>query len=440
VLIVDLPPGTGDVQLTLCQRTQVTGAIVVSTPQDVALLDARKAIDMFNMLKTPILGLIENMSTYICPNCGHEAHIFGHGGVRAEAERIGVPLLGEMPSASTCASPATRARPSRRARAGGRGLCGARRAAGRGRDGLTTGNHGTRRREAVHGESPGGDSAVNGPFRTVAVGCQARQPLEPVLIRDFVGNSAPSREAHLHVASCSYANFSMRIRHFVSIAIFPERDVLDPLSRLFASLFLLITMKSHAIPVHTVNGTTERKTPNPPRAGFIQAPRFIERRDPARERADIPPGGARSRTPSNGTRAADRAVAAARSAVFVPDDSKGTAGQWFGGSEASSTRRWTVRGGCRSRPTSAASSNPATRTGPKANPRIRHRLRRPPPQIPRMLHDGGGGRGRPPRSRPAARLDGARCSSGCSTANRSRPPSTTPAGSSCPRSCAPRSI
>jgi ATP-binding protein involved in chromosome partitioning len=97
VLIVDLPPGTGDVQLTLCQRSQVTGAIVVSTPQDVALLDARKAIGMFQMLKTPILGLIENMSAYICPNCGHEAHIFGHGGVRAEAERIGVPFLGEIP-------------------------------------------------------------------------------------------------------------------------------------------------------------------------------------------------------------------------------------------------------------------------------------------------------------------------------------------------------
>ncbi len=97
VLIVDLPPGTGDVQLTLCQRTQVTGALVVSTPQDVALLDARKAIDMFRTLNTPILGLIENMSTYVCPNCGHEAHLFGHGGVRAEAERLGVPFLGELP-------------------------------------------------------------------------------------------------------------------------------------------------------------------------------------------------------------------------------------------------------------------------------------------------------------------------------------------------------
>ncbi|WP_420023494.1 Mrp/NBP35 family ATP-binding protein [Cereibacter azotoformans] len=97
VLIVDLPPGTGDVQLTLCQRTQLTGAIVVSTPQDVALLDARKALDMFRKLKTPVLGLIENMSTYVCPNCGHEAHIFGHGGVADEARRLEVPFLGELP-------------------------------------------------------------------------------------------------------------------------------------------------------------------------------------------------------------------------------------------------------------------------------------------------------------------------------------------------------
>ncbi|TCO69202.1 Mrp/NBP35 family ATP-binding protein [Rhodovulum euryhalinum] len=99
VLVVDLPPGTGDVQLTLCQRTQLTGAVVVSTPQDVALLDARKAIDMFAKLKTPVLGLIENMSTYVCPKCGHEAHIFGHGGVAAEAEKMGVPLLGALPLA-----------------------------------------------------------------------------------------------------------------------------------------------------------------------------------------------------------------------------------------------------------------------------------------------------------------------------------------------------
>lgn len=96
-LIIDLPPGTGDVQLTLCQKTHLTGAVIVSTPQDVALIDARKAIDMFNTLKTPVLGLIENMSTYICPNCGHEAHLFGHGGVAKEAEALGVPFLGALP-------------------------------------------------------------------------------------------------------------------------------------------------------------------------------------------------------------------------------------------------------------------------------------------------------------------------------------------------------
>ena len=97
VLVIDLPPGTGDVQLTLAQRTHLTGAIVVSTPQDVALLDARKALDMFSKLKVPVLGLIENMSTYICPNCGHEAHIFGHGGVAAEAVKLDLPFLGELP-------------------------------------------------------------------------------------------------------------------------------------------------------------------------------------------------------------------------------------------------------------------------------------------------------------------------------------------------------
>lgn len=97
ILLVDMPPGTGDVQLTLCQKTELTGAIVVSTPQDVALLDARKALDMFKSLGTPVLGLIENMSTYVCPECGHEAHLFGHGGVAAEAEAIGVPFLGALP-------------------------------------------------------------------------------------------------------------------------------------------------------------------------------------------------------------------------------------------------------------------------------------------------------------------------------------------------------
>ncbi|MDO5632241.1 MAG: Mrp/NBP35 family ATP-binding protein [Paracoccus sp. (in: a-proteobacteria)] len=97
VLLIDLPPGTGDVQLSLCQKAPVTGAIIVSTPQDVALIDARRAIDMFDKLKTPVLGLIENMSVYVCPNCGHQAHLFGHGGVRAEADKLGLPFLGEIP-------------------------------------------------------------------------------------------------------------------------------------------------------------------------------------------------------------------------------------------------------------------------------------------------------------------------------------------------------
>jgi ATP-binding protein involved in chromosome partitioning len=97
VLLVDLPPGTGDVQMTLSQKAHVDGAIIVSTPQDVALMDARKGIDMFNQLKVPILGMIENMSTHICSQCGHEEHVFGHGGVAAEAAKLGVPLLAEVP-------------------------------------------------------------------------------------------------------------------------------------------------------------------------------------------------------------------------------------------------------------------------------------------------------------------------------------------------------
>jgi ATP-binding protein involved in chromosome partitioning len=97
VLIVDLPPGTGDVNMTLAQKSQVDGAIIVSTPQDVALMDARKGIDMFNQLGTPIIGMIENMSTHICSACGHEEHVFGHGGVKSEAEKLGVPLLAEIP-------------------------------------------------------------------------------------------------------------------------------------------------------------------------------------------------------------------------------------------------------------------------------------------------------------------------------------------------------
>ena len=97
VLIIDLPPGTGDVQLTLSQKTAITGAVVVSTPQDIALLDARKALDMFRKTGTNVLGIIENMSTHVCSECGHEEHIFGHGGAASEAAKLNVPLLGEVP-------------------------------------------------------------------------------------------------------------------------------------------------------------------------------------------------------------------------------------------------------------------------------------------------------------------------------------------------------
>lgn len=99
VLIVDMPPGTGDIQLTLCTHFDVTGAIVVSTPQDMALIDAKKALSAFSELKTEVIGLIENMSVYVCENCGHEAHLFGHGGVAREARRLGLPLLAELPLA-----------------------------------------------------------------------------------------------------------------------------------------------------------------------------------------------------------------------------------------------------------------------------------------------------------------------------------------------------
>ena len=97
VLLVDLPPGTGDVQLTLAQKAEVTGAIVVSTPQDIALLDARKALNMFEKTETPVLGLVENMSTHICSKCGHEEHVFGHGGAKREAQSLGLPFLGAVP-------------------------------------------------------------------------------------------------------------------------------------------------------------------------------------------------------------------------------------------------------------------------------------------------------------------------------------------------------
>jgi ATP-binding protein involved in chromosome partitioning len=97
VMVIDLPPGTGDIQLTLAQRLKLTGAVVVSTPQDIALLDARRGVSMFQQVRVPVLGIVENMSFFCCPNCGTRTEIFGHGGARAEAARIGVPFLGEVP-------------------------------------------------------------------------------------------------------------------------------------------------------------------------------------------------------------------------------------------------------------------------------------------------------------------------------------------------------
>jgi ATP-binding protein involved in chromosome partitioning len=97
IMVVDMPPGTGDAQLTMAQRVPLAGAVIVSTPQDIALLDARKGLNMFRKVDVPVLGIIENMSTFVCPNCGHQTDIFGHGGARTEAERLGCDFLGEIP-------------------------------------------------------------------------------------------------------------------------------------------------------------------------------------------------------------------------------------------------------------------------------------------------------------------------------------------------------
>jgi ATP-binding protein involved in chromosome partitioning len=97
VLVIDMPPGTGDTQLTLAQKANLAGAVIVSTPQDIALLDARRGIKMFAQVKVPVLGIVENMSYFACPHCGERSDIFGHGGARAEAARTGAPFLGEVP-------------------------------------------------------------------------------------------------------------------------------------------------------------------------------------------------------------------------------------------------------------------------------------------------------------------------------------------------------
>jgi ATP-binding protein involved in chromosome partitioning len=97
VLVIDMPPGTGDIQLSLAQKANITGAVIVSTPQDIALIDARRGVKMFEQVKVPVLGIVENMSYFACPHCGEHTNIFGHGGARAEALRIGAPFLGEIP-------------------------------------------------------------------------------------------------------------------------------------------------------------------------------------------------------------------------------------------------------------------------------------------------------------------------------------------------------
>jgi ATP-binding protein involved in chromosome partitioning len=96
-LIVDMPPGTGDIQLTLSQRVPLTGAVIVTTPQDIALLDARKGITMFQKVNVPILGIVENMAVHVCPQCGHAEHIFGAEGGKRMAAELGVPYLGALP-------------------------------------------------------------------------------------------------------------------------------------------------------------------------------------------------------------------------------------------------------------------------------------------------------------------------------------------------------
>ena len=97
VMVVDMPPGTGDAQLTIAQQVPLKGAVIVSTPQDLALIDARRGVSMFKRVNVPVLGIVENMSYFLCPSCGTRADIFGHGGARREAERLGVPFLGEVP-------------------------------------------------------------------------------------------------------------------------------------------------------------------------------------------------------------------------------------------------------------------------------------------------------------------------------------------------------
>jgi ATP-binding protein involved in chromosome partitioning len=111
LLLVDLPPGTGDVQLSLIQRSRPAGAVIVSTPQDLSLIDARRAVDLFNKTSVPILGIIENMATYVCPHCGEASHPFGTGGAEQAAEEMGVPFLGRLPLSLTIREASDAGRP-----------------------------------------------------------------------------------------------------------------------------------------------------------------------------------------------------------------------------------------------------------------------------------------------------------------------------------------
>ena len=147
VLIVDMPPGTGDAQLTLAQQVPLSGAVIVSTPQDLALLDARRGVAMFEKVNVPVLGIVENMASYCCPNCGHVAPIFGHGGARAEAEKTGVPFLGEIPLDMEIRTTSDDGTPDRRGQSGWSACAGLSRDRANGRRGA-----GQRRRDQSSAE------------------------------------------------------------------------------------------------------------------------------------------------------------------------------------------------------------------------------------------------------------------------------------------------
>ena len=118
ILVVDMPPGTGDAQLTLAQNVPLKGAVIISTPQDLSLIDARRGLAMFKKVNVPVLGIVENMSYFQCPQCGTRSDIFGHGGARHEAERLGVPFLGEIPLQMSIRATSDAGNPGGRQRAG----------------------------------------------------------------------------------------------------------------------------------------------------------------------------------------------------------------------------------------------------------------------------------------------------------------------------------